>query len=128
MMTAETMRAEGLNAVAVAEGELFHPECAEQLRIEDGEPTAWEGVGARCAKCGGTITGTSDAATALLMDGYTSRQSGPKRAGCYICEDPEFARMGLPLCRACPKCGGHVAADDTVCDDCGHDSMEDAEL
>jgi hypothetical protein len=43
------------------------------------------------------------------------------KVGCYICEDPSFARMGLPLCRPCAKCGGHVAADDTVCDDCGHD-------
>ena len=38
---------------------------------------------------------------------------------CYICNDPDYARMGLPLCRACPVCGGHVAADDTRCDDCG---------
>ena len=53
-----------------------------------------------------------------------STQRGPKRAGCYICEDPEYALMGLPLCTACPKCGGHVAADDTCCDDCGHDSYE----
>ena len=53
-----------------------------------------------------------------------SVQRGPKRAGCYICEDPEYALMGLPLCTACPKCGGHVAADDTCCDDCGRDSYE----
>jgi len=38
---------------------------------------------------------------------------------CYICRDPEFAQMGLPLCRACPVCGGHIAADDTRCDTCG---------
>ena len=38
---------------------------------------------------------------------------------CYICNDPEFAQMGLPLCRACPVCGGHIAADDTRCDGCG---------
>lgn len=43
--------------------------------------------------------------------------------GCYICEDDEFARMGLPLCYPCPICGGHIAADDTVCDD-GHDAQE----
>jgi len=40
---------------------------------------------------------------------------------CYICCDPEYALAGLPLCRACPKCGGHIAADDSVCDDCGYD-------
>jgi len=38
---------------------------------------------------------------------------------CYICNDDEFARMGLPLCRTCPVCGGHVTADDTRCDNCG---------
>lgn len=43
---------------------------------------------------------------------------------CYICRDPEFAMYGLPLCRACPFCGGHVAADDSVCDVCGRDEME----
>jgi hypothetical protein len=41
------------------------------------------------------------------------------RDGCYICRDPEFAVMGLPLCRKCPRCAGHIAADDEVCDDCG---------
>jgi hypothetical protein len=40
---------------------------------------------------------------------------------CYICRDPEYALMGLPLCFPCTECGGHVAADDTVCDECGHD-------
>lgn len=40
---------------------------------------------------------------------------------CYICNDPEFALMGLPLCTPCEKCAGHVAADDSVCDACGHD-------
>ena len=39
---------------------------------------------------------------------------------CYICRDPEYALMGLPLCYPCAKCGGHVAADDTVCDACGY--------
>jgi hypothetical protein len=40
-------------------------------------------------------------------------------AGCYICEDPEFALMGLPLCYPCCKCGGHVPADNCFCDRCG---------
>jgi len=43
---------------------------------------------------------------------------------CYICRDPEFALMGLPLCYPCAKCGGHVAADDTVCDACGLDQQD----
>lgn len=46
------------------------------------------------------------------------------KRGCYICEDPEFALMGLPLCRPCTWCGGHVAADDSVCDACGRDDNE----
>lgn len=44
------------------------------------------------------------------------------KPGCYICEDPEFAMMGLPLCKKCNLCGGHVAADSTECDDCGFDT------
>ena len=44
--------------------------------------------------------------------------------GCYICEDPEFALMGLPLCYPCSKCGGHVPADDCVCDDCETDQRD----
>lgn len=60
----------------------------------------------------------------LFDDDYTSKSSVYKK-GCYICEDSDFAQMGLPLCRPCSKCGGHVAADDTVCDDCGHDELDD---
>lgn len=57
-------------------------------------------------------------------------------AHCYICRDPEFALMGLPVCYSCPvpvptpllmdglpvflPCGQHVAADDCECDR-GHD-------
>lgn len=45
---------------------------------------------------------------------------------CYICRDPEFALMGLPLCKPCNVvvdgvvCGAHTPADDCVCDE-GHD-------
>jgi hypothetical protein len=42
---------------------------------------------------------------------------------CYICRDPEFSLMGLPLCYPCNKCQGHVPADDTICTECGHDNM-----
>jgi hypothetical protein len=48
------------------------------------------------------------------------------REGCYICEDPEFALMGLPLCRPCPECirqgrgQGHIPADDDECSECGY--------
>lgn len=65
-----------------------------------------------------------DPAFWMLLDGHTSTPV-VHRDGCYICEDPEFAQMGLPLCRACPDCIragrglGHVPADDDVCDECG---------
>lgn len=44
--------------------------------------------------------------------------------GCYICDDPEFSLMGLPLCYACFVCGEHVAADNMECGACGHDHCE----
>jgi len=48
---------------------------------------------------------------------------------CYICNDPEFALMGLPLCKPCPNCQkhgkvGHVPADDEECTDCGYNLHE----
>jgi len=61
-----------------------------------------------------------DPAYFLLKDGFTSTPTVYKD-DCYICEDPEFAQMGLPLCYACKYCGGHVAADSCVCDICGKD-------
>lgn len=48
-------------------------------------------------------------------------------ADCYICNDSEYAQMGLPLCRKCPICGGHIPADDSVCDNCGYDEYEEYE-
>jgi hypothetical protein len=47
------------------------------------------------------------------------RQPGAFSETCYICRDPDYAAYGLPLCRACPSCGGHIPADDDICDDCG---------
>lgn len=76
----------------------------------------------------GPWTQIDDPAHILLTDGFTSKPV-VYRAGCYICEDPEFAQMGLPLCKPCPRCvaggrTGHMAADDPICDDCGY-SMYD---
>lgn len=65
-----------------------------------------------------------DPAFWMLLDGHTSTPV-VHRDGCYICEDAEFAQMGLPLCRPCPECIragsglGHVPADDDACDECG---------
>lgn len=44
---------------------------------------------------------------------------------CYVCRDPEYAQMGLPLCRVCYNCEGHISADDVVCDECGKDQNEE---
>lgn len=94
-------------------------------------------------QCGGTCLGvnhengprqmkTSDPAYFLLSGGHTSTPT-VHRSGCYICEDPEYARMGLPLCKPCPECMrnaknegdmGHIPADEPVCDDCGYDLQE----
>jgi hypothetical protein len=72
-----------------------------------------------------------DPAYWMLLDDVTSTPE-VHRDGCYICEDEEFAQMGLPLCRKCPDCArngrgdGHIAADGSECDDCGYeDGPED---
>jgi hypothetical protein len=72
-----------------------------------------------------TVTQPEDPAYALLIDEFTSTPN-PEiyKDDCYICRDREFAQMGLPLCYPCAACRGHVAADDTICDDCGADQQE----
>lgn len=71
----------------------------------------------------------SDPAYWMLEEGLSGEREVevPKvyNQSCYICNDPEFALMGLPLCYPCYKCGAHVPADDSVCDN-GHD-QEDME-
>jgi hypothetical protein len=65
----------------------------------------------------------SDPAYWMLKDKFTSTPV-VYRSGCYICDDKEYAMMGLPLCYKCLSCGeGHVPADDTICDDCGYDAL-----
>jgi hypothetical protein len=56
-----------------------------------------------------------------MRDPSKRTKSNVYKSGCYICEDPEFSLMGLPLCYPCKGCGGHVPADDSICDDCGLD-------
>lgn len=70
----------------------------------------------------------SDPAFWMLQDGVTSTPvEGLYRETCYICRDPEFAQMGLPLCYPCKVCKGHVPADDSVCEN-GHDQEEEERL
>jgi len=72
-----------------------------------------------------TVTQPDDLAYRLLQDDFTSSTTAEHDDRCYICEDPEFAQMGLPLCRPCPRCQaggrqGHVPADDCECTICGY--------
>ena len=84
------------------------------------EPEFYEVNGVRL-----TVTSTKDPAYELLLDGHTSTPNmSIFKDDCFICLDPEFAQMGLPLCYPCEVCKGHVSADDTVCDDCGADQQE----
>lgn len=97
---------------------------------EDAERRFAEGD--RGALAHSTAHNPADPAFRLLLDDFTSEHApgvqeiGLER-GCYICQDPEFAQMGLPLCRKCPECvrqgrgPGHIPADDSVCDECGHE-------
>jgi len=76
-----------------------------------------------------TVTQPDDPARALLDDDVTSTSSAEHDPRCFICEDPEFAAMGLPLCRPCPDCQrrgrqGHVPADDSECTVCGYTETE----
>ena len=74
----------------------------------------------------GPRTRPSDPAYALLLDDYTSSSAAEYDDDCYICRDPEFAQMGLPLCTPCPRCQaggrqGHMPADDPICTICEYD-------
>lgn len=75
---------------------------------------------------------TNDPAYWMLEEGRKKVESGegikrPEtyKSDCYICLDPEFALMGLPLCWSCRvmvdgvECGAHGAADDIECE-AGH--------
>lgn len=81
-------------------------------------------------------TQDTDPAAWMLHDGKTSKhapgvQETGLEHGCSICQDPEFAQMGLPLCRPCPECqrqgrgSGHIPADDSKCDVCEYEDGPD---
>lgn len=82
-------------------------------------------AGAHAAGNASVAANPADPAFFMLFDGHATVPV-VHRDGCYICEDPEFAQMGLPLCSPCPGCLreqrglGHIPADDDTCDDCGH--------
>lgn len=124
----------------------------EDLPAETQEMLGRLAAGAHAAGNASVAANPSDPAFWMLLDGHTST-AVVYLEGCYICEDPEFAQMGMPLCRPCPECVrhrlvvctecngtrfldgktlcptcqgmgyagslGHVAADDTTCDECG---------
>lgn len=74
----------------------------------------------------------SDPAYWMLQDAFTTTPTVYDKT-CYICTDPEFAQMGLPLCQECPNCiknsngaaKGHVPADEVECSVCGFDIQEE---
>ena len=72
---------------------------------------------------------TSDPCYWMLEQGRAdpSKQSIPTAydEDCFICRDPEFALMGLPVCYPCSKCQHHIAADDPRCAGCGYDNSDD---
>ncbi len=80
----------------------------------------------------GPRTTPDDPAYPLLLDDVVSVRRVHDPA-CYICMDPEFSQMGLPLCRPCPACrkagrgDGHIAADDSVCSACEFDEDEEVD-
>jgi hypothetical protein len=110
--------------------------------------------GATAAGNASVAANPSDPAYWMLLDGHVSTPV-VHLDGCYICEDPEFAQMGMSLCTPCPECVrqrmevcgtchgtrglpggplcqscqaqgyagslGHIAADDTTCDECGYE-------
>ena len=71
---------------------------------------------------------SDDPAFWMLQEGIRDESKRTKptvyKSNCYICNDSEFSLMGLPLCYPCKSCGGHVAADDSICDKCGLDQTE----
>ena len=73
----------------------------------------------------------NDPAYWLLEEGLSGKREIKKSTvyneNCYICNDSEFALMGLPLCYPCYLCGAHVPADNSVCDN-GHDQLDDPAL
>jgi hypothetical protein len=81
--------------------------------------------GGTCLKLkGSTQMLPSDPAYHLLTDGKTSKPT-VYDPNCYICVDPEYAQMGLPLCYPCEGCKEHIAADDgPECGKCGFDHYE----
>jgi NAD-dependent dihydropyrimidine dehydrogenase PreA subunit len=102
---------------------------AEKAAVERGDVTTRNGVWTRSEHgVPITVTQPDDPAYALLSGGHTTTPVVHSDT-CYICEDPEFARMGLPLCRKCPECKaaergeGHIPADDSTCTVCGYDAQ-----
>lgn len=85
--------------------------------------------GAHAAGNASVAANPSDPAFFMLLDGHVTVPV-VHRDGCYICEDPEFAAMGLPLCSPCPDCvrermevcpvcsGRGATPDNAACHDC----------
>lgn len=95
----------------------------EEEIFEDARGTWW--TYREAGRVPTTVTKPTDPAYQLLINPniYSTPDDSIFRDDCYICVDPEFAQMGLPLCKPCEECGGHRAADDNICEN-GHDAYE----
>lgn len=109
----------------------MNPEEVFRDRISDGFEAKGSGVFVRSegnTDIEITVTTPDDPAQALLRDDFTTTPT-VYWPYCYICNDPEFAQMGLPLCKPCPDCpDGHVPADDVECSNCGSAAEYEAYL
>jgi hypothetical protein len=111
-------------------GEKYEGVRYEDLTEEQRRMLGEMAVGATAAGNASVAATPHDPAFWMLLDDFVTVPV-VHLDGCYICEDPEFAQMGLPLCSPCPGClrngtgMGHIAADDTKCDECGYEHGPD---
>lgn len=73
------------------------------LSPEDEELLGQLGAQAHAAGNASVALNPDDLAHFMLFDKHVSHPVVFDRR-CYICRDPEFAQMGMPLCSPCPAC------------------------
>lgn len=76
---------------------------AEDLPEQTQERLRQLAEGAHDAGNASVAANPSDPAFWMLLDGHESIPV-VHLDSCYICRDPEFAAMGMPLCSPCPQC------------------------
>ena len=79
------------------------PYPVEDLSPEQQEMLGRLGAEAHAAGNASVALNPSDPAFFMLLDKFVSHPVVHDQR-CYICRDPEFAQMGMPLCTPCPAC------------------------